>query len=83
MKINANKHFLRLECLWQDTVVAFQALTEYANRARMREITDMTVYIEVSSQQETDPIGPVKFSPENASACETIDVIFHLNPIIT
>lgn len=61
-------------CFLKDTVVAFQALTEYANRARMREITDMTVYIEVSSQQESDPIDPVKFTPDSASETHTIDV---------
>jgi hypothetical protein len=52
--------------------VAFQALTEYANRARIRNITDMKIKIELSSQGED--AEPFLFDPETASVSQTIDV---------
>ena len=46
----------------QDTIVALQALTEYAFRARLRDITDMRVNIESSglrSDQKLVTIGNI------------------------
>lgn len=40
----------------------------------MREITDMTVNIEISSQQETAPPEPIRFSPDSVTKTHIIDV---------
>jgi hypothetical protein len=35
----------------QDSIVAMEALTEYAYRARLRDITDMSVVVEASASK--------------------------------
>ncbi|OXA61880.1 Complement C3 [Folsomia candida] len=55
-----------------DSAVAFQALTEYANRARIRDITDVSIKIELSSQGED--AEPFVFLPDSASASQQVDV---------
>jgi len=61
------------EILVQDTAVAFQALTEYANRARLRDITDMTVSVELTGSANTT-VQDIKINSGNIAELHIIDV---------
>lgn len=64
--------FLVSTMFLKDSAVAFQALTEYANRARIRDITEMSIKVETSSQGED--AEPFIFDPDSASASQQVDV---------
>ncbi len=53
--------------------MAFQALTEYANRARLRDITDMTVSIELTGSANTT-VQDIKINSGNIAEMHIIDV---------
>lgn len=40
----------------QDSIVAMEALTEYAYRARLREITEMSVLVEASASPNANEL---------------------------
>ena len=55
-----------------DTIVAMEALTEYAYRARLREITDMTVLIEASASPQASQ--QVKIQSDNLATVHTLEI---------
>ncbi|CAG7731091.1 unnamed protein product [Allacma fusca] len=58
-----------------DTAVAFEALTEYSNRARLRDITDMTVTVEFASQSEEDELSQIwSINPNNIITVQSFDI---------
>jgi len=61
--------------LFKDTIVALQALTEFANRARIREVTDLSVFIELGGSPDEN-IDPVIYSSNNVTHTEEIEVNF-------
>jgi len=50
-----------------------EALTEYAYRARLRDITDMSVLVEASASPNSNEL--VKISSENLATVHQFDVI--------
>ncbi|XP_059351436.1 CD109 antigen-like [Daphnia carinata] len=54
-----------------DSIVAMEALTEYAYRARLRDITDMTIAVEASASKIGDPMH---ISSESLSTIHRIDI---------
>jgi hypothetical protein len=51
-----------------------EALTEYAYRARLRDITDMSVVVEASASK----IGePVRISSDTLATVHRMDVCYH------
>jgi len=55
-------------------MVAMEALTEYAYRARLRDITEMSVLVEASASPKANEL--VKISSENLASVYRLDVIF-------
>uniref|UniRef100_A0A0P4XT60 Macroglobulin complement-related protein n=1 Tax=Daphnia magna TaxID=35525 RepID=A0A0P4XT60_9CRUS len=54
-----------------DSIVAMEALTEYAYRARLRDITDMTIVVEASASK----IGnPMHITSESLSTVHQMDI---------
>ena len=51
-----------------------EALTEYAYRARLRDITDMSVMVEATASPDSNEL--VKISSENLATVHQFDVIF-------
>ncbi len=51
-----------------------EALTEYAYRARLRDITEMSVSVEASASPDSNEL--VKISSENLATVYKFDVIF-------
>lgn len=53
-------------------MVAMESLTEYAYRARLREITDMNVLIEASASPKT--VHPIRISSDSLATVHRMDV---------
>ena len=56
----------------QDTIVAMEALTEYAYRARLRDITDMSVVIEASASSDARKV--VHIDSDNLASIHRLEV---------
>jgi CD109 antigen len=56
----------------QDSIVAMEALTEYAYRARLREITEMTVLVEASASPNANQL--VQISSDNLASIHKLEV---------
>ena len=69
VRINWNLNFYQ-----KDTIVAMEALTEYAYRARLREITDMTVVVDASASPDAKEL--VRISSDTLSTVHTIDASY-------
>ncbi|XP_046648840.1 CD109 antigen-like [Daphnia pulicaria] len=54
-----------------DSIVAMEALTEYAYRARLRDITDMSIVVEASASKIGDP---VRISSETLATVHRMDI---------
>ena len=64
-----------------DSLVAMEALTEYAYRARLRDITDMSVLVEASASPATKQL--VRIRSDNLANVHNLEVInLHLISIL-
>ena len=64
-----NEFFFQIN---QDTIVAMEALTEYAYRARLRDITDMSVVIEASASSDARKV--VHIDSDNLASIHRLEV---------
>ena len=56
----------------KDSLVAMEALTEYAYRARLRDITDMSVLVEASASPASHQL--VRIRSDNLAQINSLEV---------